>query len=676
MKATFTALLSLCFTMISAQEMNPGFDLLEAGKYQDAEEFFFEVIREYPENKTARLCYGRAIGLNGKPELARDVFARLLELYPADLELKLNFAESLLWNKEFENAKKYYEVLIVQNENSFPILLGYANTLSNLKQYNMALEYIERALKIEPSNPNALISRKYIRLGLASKQVENNQSDKALALLKQNLEEFPNDQDTRLSMINLHLVNNNLDEAEAEYLTLKDSITALTGLSLISHKRRKEKLALQWASKANKLAKISHDSTKILMAHERYIQALIWNNKYSKAEESIEKLEVLYPGSNTVKSLKAMHGMYTGKISNSIQVYKDLLAKDSTSFDGNLGIANAYRAQGNFKTAQKYASKTLQFYPNQKDALSLLGILEKSMAPVSVNTVSYSKDNGNNEAVSIGSYLELPISANTKGSLGYTYRTTENLDNGAMAYNTNITFGVKQRIINNTWLEGSLGFLKANAETNSYSDVNGSLFVSSRPLPKQYLKIGYGRELQNFNATLIDEKIFMNNFMVNYNMGTNFGLGWYTGYTYTSQTDDNVRNLLFTSLYYQFTDRPLLKGGLNYQFLGFKEQVPELYFSPSKYQAVEIFFDLSGSSGKWNYSLNGAGGFQFVDEDKASSLFRFEGKAGYQISGRLLINAYSKYSNIASETATGFKFTEVGLSIRWQFLKAPVFRSN
>jgi hypothetical protein len=368
--------------------------------------------------------------------------------------------------------------------------------------------------------------------------------------------------------------------------------------------------------------------------------------------------------------------MYTGKFSKSIQVYKDLLAKDSTSFDGNLGIANAYRALGDLKSAHKYATKTLQFYPNQKDALSLIAILEKSMAPVSINTISYAIDNGNNEAISIASRIEIPISANTKGVLGYNYRTTENLDNRTMAYNTNITFGLKHRIINNTWLEGSLGFLKANAETNSYSDVNGSLFVSSRPFPKQYLKVGYGRELQNFNATLIDEKIFMNNFMVNYNMGTNFGLGWYTGYTYTYQTDDNIRNLLFTSLYYQITDRPLIKGGFNYQFLGFKEQVPELYFSPSKYQAVEIFFDLSGRSGKWNYSLNGAGGFQFVDDEKATSLYRFEAKASYEVSGRLLISAYSKYSNIASETATGFQFTEVGLSLRWQFLKAPLFRSN
>ena len=143
-------------------------------------------------------------------------------------------------------------------------------------------------------------------------------------------------------------------------------------------------------------------------------------------------------------------------------------------------------------------------------------------------------------------------------------------------------------------------------------------------------------------------------------MGTNVNLGWYTGYTYTSQTDGNTRHLLFTSLYYTFTKRPVLKGGVNYQFLSFKDQVPALYFSPSKYQALEAFLDLQGKENHWTYSANVAGGYQFIENNSATSLFRAEAKLIYDLTGRFQVGGYGKYSTIASETAAGFEFMEVG----------------
>ena len=50
---------------------------------------------------------------------------------------------------------------------NFAALLGFANTLSNLKEYDNALLYVNRALETSPGNPNAMVSKKYIRLGFA-----------------------------------------------------------------------------------------------------------------------------------------------------------------------------------------------------------------------------------------------------------------------------------------------------------------------------------------------------------------------------------------------------------------------------------------------------------------------------------------------------------------------------
>lgn len=157
-------------------------------------------------------------------------------------------------------------------------------------------------------------------------------------------------------------------------------------------------------------------------------------------------------------------------------------------------------------------------------------------------------------------------------------------------------------------------------------------------------------------------------------MGTNINLGWYTGLMHTQQTDGNSRNLLFTSLYYNFTKKPTLKGGINYQYVGFKDQVPTLYFSPSKYQAVELFLDLTGQAGKWSYAGNAAGGLQVVEDDEATTLFRVEARVQYAISSRFQMGAYGKYSNIASATAAGFEFMEVGLKLRWQVLEKGIIK--
>lgn len=88
-----------------AQNMSEGFSNLEKGEFDKAEVFFTTILNEYPQNKTAQLCYARAVGLNKQPEKALTLFTKLKSNYPDDLEIKLNYAESLLWNKKFDDAK-------------------------------------------------------------------------------------------------------------------------------------------------------------------------------------------------------------------------------------------------------------------------------------------------------------------------------------------------------------------------------------------------------------------------------------------------------------------------------------------------------------------------------------------------------------------------------------------
>ena len=79
MKTVTLIIVFLLSTTAYAQDMSEGFTLLETGKYLEAQTFFANILTTHPDNKTARLCYGRSLGLNGDSATARTLFTELKE---------------------------------------------------------------------------------------------------------------------------------------------------------------------------------------------------------------------------------------------------------------------------------------------------------------------------------------------------------------------------------------------------------------------------------------------------------------------------------------------------------------------------------------------------------------------------------------------------------------------
>lgn len=681
LKHTIAIALSFLAFFGYTQNMQEGFTFLETGKYQQAETYFKSVLVEYPNNKTAKLCYGRAVGLNGKAEQAVSIFTSLLNTYPNDFEIQLNYAEGLLWNKNYTEAKQYYETLVLKNNTSFPALLGYANTLSNLKIYDKALEYVTKALAVSPGNKNALISKKYIQLGYANQYVQAQEYDKALQLLQNNLSFFKDDKDTLLNIANIHLITNALDKAKVTYKTIavSDSITALNGLALVAHLNGKEKAALQLSTKAYFTIEKQTDTVLINQTKERYIQALIWTKKYKKAETLINQLLTAYPNENWVLSLLATLNIYKSNFKESIANYNTILENNSLSFDGNLGKANAQKAAGLYDDAYASADKTLTIFKNQKDAVNFITSLNKQFTPFIETKAAYTFDNGNNEATSLKTNAEYALSTKLKLLGNYSYRNTTNTVTNTEATAHDASFGLAYQLMPTVTLKSTLGVTSTQANTNNYTQLITDIAFVIKPFKLQVLDLGYKRELQNFNADLLDREIVQNHFYANYNLSTNFNLGWFTQYYFTAQNDDNNRNLLFTSLYYNILTKPGLKAGLNYQYITFKNQVPTIYFSPEKFNATEVFVELIKDENitkpeAWFYQLTAATGLQYIENNSSQSTYRFQGKLGYKFSQRTLANIYGSHSNIASATAAGFKFTEIGVRFKWYLFDVPRFR--
>jgi tetratricopeptide (TPR) repeat protein len=661
--------------------MQKGFTYLETGKYPKAESFFETVLKEYPDNKTARLCYGRAIGLNGKAEAANVLFSDLLKDYPNDFEVKLNYGESLLWTSNFNDAKTYYKGLVTEDPKNFAALLGYANTLSNLKEYEDALTYVNKALEVSPGNPNALTSKKYMYLGYAYQNQQAQNYDKAEALLTKNLELFGDDKDTLLNLANLYLIWNKLDSAEATYKRLAElpehAIVSLNGLALVSHLKGKEKKALALSTEAYTKLSDSTDATITQQTTERYAQALIWNKKYKNATALIDALNTKFSNENWVLALRATLNIYKSNFKKSLVDYNRILANDSTSFDGNLGKANVLKALGRNDEAYTSAQNTLNFYENQKDATNFMRQLDISFMPTLESRASHTFDNGDNKAYAFNTNVIYPLS--TKLSLlgTYNYRTTNNTVTDNSARSNDLSLGLSYQLIPSITFRSAAGLTLAKAETTDYSQLLTDIAFNIKSFKLQTLDIGYKRQVESFNADLLDRELVQNNYYANYNLSSNFNLGWFTQLMHTSQNDGNTRNLLFTSLYYNLLPKPSLKVGFNYQYITFADQVPTIYFSPEKFNAYEVFLNLIKDEAiakpqEWFYNLTAAFGYQYIEDDPKQSTYRIQGAFGYRFNERSLINLYGTRSNIASATAAGFTFTEVGLRFKWVFLKKTV----
>lgn len=677
----FLLINSFCFS----QNMQEGFTLLETGKYPEAEVFFNNILKEYPKNKTAKLCYGRAVGLAGNAPKAVTIFTELLDVYPNDFEVKLNYAESLLWGSNFPDAKVYYEKLLKENNKSFAALLGYANTLSNLKIYDQALIQVNNALEVSPGNPNAMVSKKYIYLGYAYQKQQAQQYNEAETLLKKNLELFNNDKSTLLNLANLYIIAGKFDEAEATYQIIKtlpkSETTALNGIALVKHLKGKEKDALKTSKLAfNNIPNVK-DTLIVNQTKERYIQALIWNKKFKEANTLINQLKTEKPNQAWVLSLSATLNIYKSEFKNSIADYNRILEIDSSSFDGNLGKANALKATGRYQDAYQWANNTLTFYEKQKDASNFIKNLDKNFTPFWETKASYSFDNGNNKAYAVNTSIEFPMSTKFKLKAAYGYRTTSNKVTDNEANSNAFTFGLGYQLLPNITFNGTVGVTAANANDEAYTQLETDVSLHIKPMKLQVLDVGYKREIQSFNAELLDRQIVMNNIYANYSLSTNVNIGWFTQYFYTWQNDDNARNLLFTSLYYNILSKPSLKAGLNYQYITFKNQVPTIYFSPEMFNAAEIFVNLIKTDGiakakEWFYELTAATGIQFIEKDPKQSTYRVQAKLGYKFSERCQLNLFGTRSNIASATAAGFTFNEIGLRFKWYFLEKPIFKKN
>ena len=97
-----------------------------------------------------------------------------------------------------------------------------------LKSLGTAIVYVDKALTVLPKNKNALISKKYMRLGLANDEMNLQDYLEAETILKENFEDFKEDKETLLNLANLYLISNQIDKAKEIYTVIGEQLQQIS----------------------------------------------------------------------------------------------------------------------------------------------------------------------------------------------------------------------------------------------------------------------------------------------------------------------------------------------------------------------------------------------------------------------------------------------------------------
>ncbi len=674
----FIGLFGILFAQDSIQD---GFQALDSGNYENAIEIFSKLERNQPENISAQVGYGRALGLSGKAGEAHSYFNKKLKSNPDNEELKLNFGESYLWLGESIKGEEYYRKLVAEYPENFISFLGLGNALAMQGKFSEALIVYRRSKLLKMDLPFIDEQIKNARLGQAYEFRLLGNYSASISIYKQLVNEFPSWEDARLGYGGILLGTHDFRKAEKQFKSLLSSkkykITALQKLSYIKHQLGRNKEALELAGTAYEAA----DSTNVdqyLEASKSYLFALLWNKRFSEAERIVSQLSSSFPEGKIQVAL-AQYASAKGRFSEVEFHSKKMIELDSGSYDGNLGLANNSFALGDFGSAGNQIETMLHFFPNHPDGLFVRDLIRKKTSPTLSAQTSYLTDNGNNRQLSTGVGIAIPVGEKlfvTAGFRNYQVRNTELNEKANIQYPTiGLGYQSKRLAIK---VDGGLALKKMEGVSLS-NDFTFRFRGNYKMDGNHLLSIFAERRIYDYTTSLVGSGITFTGAGVEYSGNIKQQIGLFVQGMRNFYSDGNGQNILTMSVFRNLKERPLIKTGLNLQIMQFSEQVPLDYYSPSSLVVGEAFLEynsIAREDKKIGIRVEVVPGV--IKEAGADIRFSYRGllELGFRPSPAWEIKAKANVGNFAANEFNGYSFRQFGLSVKWYLLKFSTVVKN
>ncbi len=603
-------LILISFSAIGQTEIQEGFALLDQGEFSKAEELFSDLNQNDPDNTSVQIGYGRALGLGGQTQKANQFFKEKLAQQPEHLELQLNYSESLLWMGDTKKARDLYQKINIDHPQNFVGFIGMGNALSIDKEYKSAIIHYKKAAILNPELEYIQEQIYHAKMAYAYQFKMQNELDSATIIYNDILIETPEDIEAQQALGDIYMQKKKYKEAYIIFDSLQyqegKTKTSLLRMSSIKNFLHQPKAALHYAEKALEKDSLNYGMEEYLETATGYFYALLWNNKISKAEQYLQTLQEKYPNHKALITPSTQLYLYQGKFKNAEDNFDIQIENDSTSFDGNLGAANLAFGLGDYTHSKHLLKTTFSFYPNQSDALSLQQKINQETAVQLTTGVEWLKDNGDNNQLAYFISTKIPV-GNKWSILGsyknYNANNTFFEDEGKIHY-ANIGLSYIQKRWNITLMGGpTFGEYEKTSKHNSFTFDFKAKYIGEKR--NEFTFIAH-QKIYDYTASLISKDINFTNVGIEYNGNIKNTIGVFGQYFHTFYSDNNSRESLLASFYYNIKSAPVIKTGINTQLITFKDQIPADYYSPKTLTILEGFFEFNSlvlQDKKWGIRL-------------------------------------------------------------------------
>jgi Flp pilus assembly protein TadD len=184
--------------------------LLDRGLYADAEAYFREVLRIWPDHAGAWNNLGTAVWRQKRLQEAETYHRRARKLKPDDFAILNNLGNVLWEQRRLSEAVRFYRRAIKLKPDSAEALVNLGVTLSDLGQFDESHSCIRESIRLQPAPADS-----HVNLGMNSARQGN--LDEALLCYEEALRRRPDFPEARRNRSYIWLIRGDFERGWPEY---------------------------------------------------------------------------------------------------------------------------------------------------------------------------------------------------------------------------------------------------------------------------------------------------------------------------------------------------------------------------------------------------------------------------------------------------------------------------
>jgi len=431
----------------------------------------------------------------------------------------------------------------------------------------------------------------------------------------------------------------------------------------------------------------SDDDAKLGLA-----EVLAWRGKMKEARAIYQPL--IDAKDHAVEAAAGMADVaaWEGNLDEAARRYRQVLKADPGNEKAALGLARVHHWQGKDRIAVMEADQALENFPDSKEAKKVHREIHDPLRPALSLSFDRILDTDSND-LSV-SRAGMNIHADPQSTVDFIYSrhdarfrcdvaghcpgvlsgspppaTVVNRDVETRGESVAAVYAT--RFSDVLYLNGRIGADRQESfDGNDLTRVTGSASLDVYPIQAMGFGGSVTRESLFDTARLIDGHIRMHTMNGRYDWRFAPRWRWRVGAGHAWFSDDNERNLAYTSVEWQVpVPRPRFRLTGSSRWLSYDRNLDSGYFDPRRYWANLLTASVAGDFHRrtFYYSADVTGGFQTIDSADRDSVFGYELLAGWNVSRRLAFEATYGRTNYAQQIATGYESHHYGCLLRIVF---------